>query len=198
MSYLIRAVDPERDAQRLVDIYNPYIEKTTITYEYDSLTREQFLERINSVIKDYPYIVIEDDGEIIGYAYASCFNERSAYSWDADLAIYLDMNCRGKGAGSLLLRNCLKYSKNADLSMRIRLSIFRIRAVRHFTKSSDLPRREAMSTAPTNLISGLIWVFIPSVSQMRISRKKSTETGKNTSDMLDYFYGWYYNHQVVI
>lgn len=108
MSYLIRAVDPERDAQRLVDIYNPYIEKTTITYEYDSLTREQFLERINSVIKDYPYIVIEDDGEIIGYAYASCFNERSAYSWDADLAIYLDMNCRGKGAGSLLFAKLLE------------------------------------------------------------------------------------------
>ena len=107
MSYLIRAVDPEKDAQRLVDIYNPYIEKTTITYEYDKLTREQFLERINSIVKDYPYIVIEDEGEVIGYAYASSFNERAAYQWDADLAIYLDMDKKGKGVGSLIFGKLL-------------------------------------------------------------------------------------------
>lgn len=107
MSYLIRAVDPEKDAQRLVDIYNPYIEKTTITYEYDTLSREAFLARINSIVKDYPYIVIEDDGEVVGYAYASSFNERSAYQWDADLAIYLDMSKRNKGMGSVLFAKLL-------------------------------------------------------------------------------------------
>lgn len=107
MNINIRAVDPEKDAERLTEIYNPYIRSTTITYEYEELSPETFLSRINSVTAKYPYIVLETDGAIAGYAYASAFNPRKAYDWDADISIYLDMDCKGRGLGSLLMDKLL-------------------------------------------------------------------------------------------
>lgn len=107
MKINIRAVNPEKDAERLTQIYNPYISSTTITYEYKELSPEDFLSRINSVISKYPYIVLEADGVVAGYAYASAFNPRKAYDWDVDISIYLDMNHKGRGLGSLLMSKLL-------------------------------------------------------------------------------------------
>ncbi|MDO4459873.1 MAG: GNAT family N-acetyltransferase [Clostridia bacterium] len=107
MSYSIRAVNAEHDAPRLTEIYNYYIENTTVTYEYDKLSVEDFHTRIENISKRFPYIVLEENGELIGYAYASEFNSRKAYQWDADLTIYLDVNHKGKGAGGFLFGKLL-------------------------------------------------------------------------------------------
>ena len=92
------------DAPALLAIYAPYIEKTAITYEYTVPTLAEFSERIENILKKYPYLVLEEAGEIQGYAYASSFRTRAAYAWCAETSIYLRMNSRQKGYGRALLK----------------------------------------------------------------------------------------------
>ena len=99
------------DAQRFADIYNPYIETTTVTFEEEPLSREQFEKRMEGIMTRYPWIVYEEEGRVLGYAYLSAFNPRSAYDWTADLAIYVDMQEKGKGIGSKLMRTIIDLAK---------------------------------------------------------------------------------------
>ena len=56
------------DAAALVEIYRYYVEKTAITFEYDVPTVEEFEKRIQTTLEKYPYYVVEEDGEVLGYA----------------------------------------------------------------------------------------------------------------------------------
>ncbi len=92
------------DAAQCADIYNPYILETTVTFEEEPLSHEAFRKRMESIMERYPWIVYEENGKVLGYAYLSAFNPRSAYDWTADLAIYVDMMEKGKGIGSELMQ----------------------------------------------------------------------------------------------
>ena len=102
-SLIIRKVKPE-DAERLVDIYSYYVEKTAVSFEYEVPSVEEFKKRIKHITEKFPYLVCEKDGEIIGYVYASEYSSREAYSWTVGTSIYIDRECRRQGAGSLLYR----------------------------------------------------------------------------------------------
>ena len=88
----------ENDNIDLLKIYEQYIE-TPITFEYKLPTEEEFKARIKNITKEYPYIVCEEDNKIVGYAYANKFKDREAYSWDAELSIYIDKYYTSKGIG---------------------------------------------------------------------------------------------------
>lgn len=90
------------DLPVILDIYRPYILETAITFEYDVPTLAEFETRFRTTTDKYPWLVWEEDGEILGYAYAGPFHSRAAYQWDADLSIYLRQDCRGKGIGKAL------------------------------------------------------------------------------------------------
>lgn len=90
------------DAKALLTIYTPYVEQTAITFEYDVPTLEEFTSRIQTTLKKFPYIIAEEDNEILGYAYASPFKERAAYGWSVETSIYVKQNQRQKGIGRLL------------------------------------------------------------------------------------------------
>lgn len=90
------------DAEQMLDIYAPYVEKTAITFEYDVPTVEEFRKRIASHLPRYPWIVAEADDRIVGYAYASAFKERAAYQWSVETSIYVDETIRHHGIGRLL------------------------------------------------------------------------------------------------
>ena len=94
----------ENDAAVLVEIYSYYVEKTAVTFEYETPSVEEFAGRIRDIQKKYPYIVAEEDGEILGYAYGSAFHPRSAYGWCAEMSIYVKHDRRGIGAGGRLYR----------------------------------------------------------------------------------------------
>ena len=83
-------------------IYAPYVEETTFTFEYEVPTPEEFARRLQEVQGHYPWLVLERDGAVEGYAYGSPFNERAAYGWTADLSVYIAKNSRGRGAGRRL------------------------------------------------------------------------------------------------
>jgi phosphinothricin acetyltransferase len=97
----IRMAAPE-DARELLLIYDYYVKETAITFEYETPSVEEFEGRIKKVLERFPYIVAEESGVILGYAYASPFHERAAYQWCAEMSIYLDRNVRGRGIGRLL------------------------------------------------------------------------------------------------
>ncbi len=90
------------DAPVLQAIYADYVEKTVVSFETVAPSVEEFRERIRTISRDFPYLVYEKDGRVLGYAYAhKCF-ERKAYDWDAETTVYLDPSERGRGIGRVL------------------------------------------------------------------------------------------------
>lgn len=100
--FIIRRAKAE-DGAALCAIYAPYITDTTITFEYEVPTDAAFSDRIRETAAQFPYLVCEKDGGIIGYAYAHRIRERAAYDWDAELSVYLKQGMHGRGIGTVLL-----------------------------------------------------------------------------------------------
>ena len=98
---LIRTAAVE-DAEALLNIYAYYVTDTVISFEYEVPTVEEFRSRIENKLKKYPYLVVEENGEIMGYAYAGPFVGRAAYDWSAELTIYLRKDVRRRGYGRML------------------------------------------------------------------------------------------------
>ena len=96
----LRLAVPE-DAPALLAIYQCYIH-TPITFETALPTAEEFARRIGETLKEYPYLVLEEDGAIMGYAYCHRQRERAAYGWNGELSVYLSPAARGRGLGRLL------------------------------------------------------------------------------------------------
>lgn len=90
------------DAGRLLEIYSYYVENTAITFEYTVPTLSEFRERMRGIMKRYPYLVIEVDGAIQGYAYAHAFVGRAAYDWSCETTIYLAHTAHRRGLGRKL------------------------------------------------------------------------------------------------
>lgn len=98
----IRPIE-KRDIARCTEIYNYYIENTTVTFEEIPLSVAEFEARVCRITAEYPYFAAIEDGEVVGYAYLDKYNERSAYRYTADISIYLDKTRVASGTGSLLL-----------------------------------------------------------------------------------------------
>ncbi len=73
----IRAAVPD-DAPKLLKIYEPYVTKTAVSFEWDVPGVQEFQTRIQNTLKKYPYLVAECDGDILGYAYTGAFVGRAA------------------------------------------------------------------------------------------------------------------------
>ena len=89
------------DALALLEIYRQYIQ-TPITFEYELPSREEFARRIREFGGTYPYLIWEEDGRIVGYAYAHRHMEREAYQWNAELTVYVRRGREGLGIGTAL------------------------------------------------------------------------------------------------
>ena len=111
---MIRSVK-ESDAAAIRDIYNYYVENTVITFEEDPLSIAEIEERIRKISVKYPYLVLEDEGETKGFAYANTWKERAAYRNSAEISVYLKNGCQGKGLGKTLLGNLLAEVRKTGL-----------------------------------------------------------------------------------
>ena len=96
----VRLAD-EKDSREILNIYSQYI-GTKITFEYVLPSIEEFKNRISDIKKFYPYLVCEENGKIIGYAYAHRQAQRAAYQWNAELSVYVDRDYTSKGIGKTL------------------------------------------------------------------------------------------------
>jgi L-amino acid N-acyltransferase YncA len=93
---IIRAI-AIADAKAVLNIYKPYIETTAITFETSMPSIQDFTERIKSNTEKYPWLVAEDQGRIIGYAYASKHRDREAYQWCVESSVYVMEEYHSKG-----------------------------------------------------------------------------------------------------
>lgn len=94
----IRSASPD-DASALLEIYRPYVERTAVTFDYEVPTLAQFRERMENIMVKYPYLVAEEEGEPVGYAFAGPLSRRAAYQWSAETSIYVRQDFRRKGCG---------------------------------------------------------------------------------------------------
>ncbi|MBQ4077142.1 MAG: N-acetyltransferase [Mailhella sp.] len=99
------------DVPAMLGIYAPYVEETAVSFEYAVPSDEEFRARVEKVQGFYPWLVAEQEGRVVGYAYASRFHPRAAYDWSVEVSIYLGRNERRSGIGRSLyemLEKCLR------------------------------------------------------------------------------------------
>jgi L-amino acid N-acyltransferase YncA len=116
----IRTIKKE-DSRRICEIYNHYVLNTCISFEEEPVSLEEMEKRIASITAAYPFYVYERDGELLGYAYANKWKERSAYRYVAEVTVYVDKDHLGKGIGRELLKalldDCIKRDFHALMAV---------------------------------------------------------------------------------
>lgn len=90
------------DIPAILEIYAPYILNTTYTFEYTVPSLAEFTARFEAVTAQFPWLVWEEEGIVLGYAYGSAPFERAAYSWCGEVSIYLAPKIHGRGIGRQL------------------------------------------------------------------------------------------------
>lgn len=90
------------DAEALARIYAYYVEHTAITFEYEAPDAAEMNARREKILKHYPYLVAEQAGRVVGYAYAHEFYGRAAYACSVEASIYIASDARGQGLGRKL------------------------------------------------------------------------------------------------
>jgi len=99
------------DAAAILNIYAPYIENTSYTFETEVPRTESFQQRIKDYLQAYPWIVCEINGVIAGYAYASKHRERVAYQWSVESSVYIHDDFHRAGVGKALYSALIKILK---------------------------------------------------------------------------------------
>jgi len=95
------------DAAAICDIYNHYVLGTTVSFEEEAVSAEEMAGRMARVAEAHPWLVFEEGGEVLGYAYASRWKERSAYRQSVETTVYVKDGCHGRGIGTCLYRGLL-------------------------------------------------------------------------------------------
>jgi L-amino acid N-acyltransferase YncA len=90
------------DAAVCAAIYAPYVRDTAITFELDPPSEAEMAARIESSRKTHAWLVAEEDGRVIGYAYAGPYKERAAYRWSCEVSVYIERGRHRTGAGRAL------------------------------------------------------------------------------------------------
>ena len=103
----VRWADPARDAESVASIYGPAVEASIATFEEVAPTAAEMAERMRSTLLRTPWLVAEDDGQVVGYAYASRHHERPGYRWSVDISVYVARGFARRGIGRLLYAELL-------------------------------------------------------------------------------------------
>jgi len=90
------------DAAAITAIYNHYITHTIITFEEETVDGPEMARRINAIQQQLPFLVYEQEDNVLGYAYATQWRTRSAYRFAVETTIYLHTDAGGRGIGTHL------------------------------------------------------------------------------------------------
>lgn len=90
------------DAAACARIYEPYVRDTVASFELEPPTAAEVAGRIAAALARHAWLVLEDDGRVVGYAYGSTFNARAAYDWTTSVSVYTEPGRRRTGAGRAL------------------------------------------------------------------------------------------------
>lgn len=93
-----------QDAEEVLAVYAPYVLNSAATFETRVPTREQFCERMETIMKQFPWIVCTHEGRIVAYAHAAPHREKAAYRWNAEVSVYVEEAHCGRGLAGALYR----------------------------------------------------------------------------------------------
>lgn len=88
-----------RDGAAVAEIYRPMVASTAISFEVDPPDEREMRRRIEETLSDFPWLVCEDRGRVIGYAYGTCHRVRAAYQWSVDTSVYVHPDFHRGGVG---------------------------------------------------------------------------------------------------
>ncbi len=117
----IRPANSVRDAEAIAAIYAPFVTDTVVSFEDVPPTADEMAARIERLTSTHPWLVAEDPGEILGYAYACPHRERAAYRWTAEVTVYVDPQHQRRGVGRALYTALLE--RLAELEYRVALAV---------------------------------------------------------------------------
>ena len=104
---MIRPVRPS-DAEALCRVYNHYVLHTIVSFEEEAVVPEEMARRIEAVgAAGLPWLVLEEEGRLIGYAYATPWKTRRGYRYAVESSVYLEASAGGQGHGSRLYADLL-------------------------------------------------------------------------------------------
>jgi len=98
---MVRAAEV-RDAAACAAIYAPYVSSTAITFELTAPDEAAMAARIGAAARHHAWLVLEDAGRVVGYAYGGPYKSRAAYAWSCEVSVYVEMGRRRSGAGRAL------------------------------------------------------------------------------------------------
>ena len=104
-----------QDAIQITDIYNYYIQNTTVTFEKTPVSASEMERRITQTQVKYPWLVKESDNQILGYAYATDWKPRGAYRHSVESTVYLRHGHSGKRIGSELYSDLIHRVKKLQV-----------------------------------------------------------------------------------
>lgn len=108
------------DAEQIVAIYNHYVANTVVTFEEDEVSPDEMRRRMHDVFNAaLPWIVAEDEGQMVGYAYATKWKARSAYRYSVETTVYLADGVAGKGFGTALYTELFRILKDRGIHAAI-------------------------------------------------------------------------------
>jgi L-amino acid N-acyltransferase YncA len=99
---IVRLADPARDAAAVAAIYRPAVEESLASFEEVSPGAEEMAGRISTTLERTPWLVAEERGRVIGYAYAGPHRERAGYRWSVNISVYVAPRSQGRGVGRRL------------------------------------------------------------------------------------------------
>jgi L-amino acid N-acyltransferase YncA len=99
---LVRDASQAGDAAACAAIYAPYVRDTAITFETDPPSEWEMAARIAASRQTHAWLVAEENGRVVGYAYGGPFKARAAYRWSCEVSVYVELGRRRTGAGRAL------------------------------------------------------------------------------------------------
>jgi phosphinothricin acetyltransferase len=92
----------EHDGEACAAIYAPYVQGTAVSFESDPPQAAEMARRIAAAARTHAWVVLEESGRVVGYAYGGLFAQRAAYRWSCEVSVYVEQGRRRTGAGRAL------------------------------------------------------------------------------------------------
>ncbi|MFD1613057.1 arsinothricin resistance N-acetyltransferase ArsN1 family B [Sphingomonas tabacisoli] len=114
----IRVADAD-DAEAIAAIYAPHVTRGVVSFEEAAPDGEEMCARIAKLAGRYPWLVADEDGAVLGYAYACQFRDRSAYRWAVETTVYVADGAQRRGVGQLLYRALIEALRKQGFTQAI-------------------------------------------------------------------------------
>jgi L-amino acid N-acyltransferase YncA len=112
---LVRHADALRDASACAAIYSSFVCDSAVSFEEEAPGEHELAQRIERISLTHPWLVAEQAGSVVGFAYGAPHRARAAYRWAADVAVYVAEDSRGQGVGRALYETLLSALRGQGL-----------------------------------------------------------------------------------